>query len=51
MKRDSMTEEQVRARINNQGSDEKKIDFADFVIRTDDNQDLKKKLKKILAQL
>ncbi len=51
MKRDSMTEEQVRARINNQSSDEKKIDLADFVIRTDDDQDLKKKLKKILTQI
>lgn len=38
IKRDGLTEEQVRARIDKQMSDEEKIKMAGFLIRNDDSQ-------------
>lgn len=38
MKRDAVTEEQVRQRIGNQWSDEQRIKLADFVIGNNDNE-------------
>ena len=38
MKRDSITEEQVRQRIHNQWTDEQRINLADFVIGNNDNE-------------
>jgi len=51
MKRDSITHEQVRARMSHQIPDENKISRADFVIYTDDNKPLVDKMRKILAEL
>jgi len=51
MKRDSITHEQVRARMSHQIPDEKKITRSDFVIYTDDNKPLVDKMKKILVEL
>ena len=51
MKRDKVTEEQVKARMSHQMSDDKKIANADFVIHSDDCQPLVMKMKKILDEL
>ncbi|MFT6245692.1 MAG: dephospho-CoA kinase [Salibacteraceae bacterium] len=40
MSRDSISREQVRSRIDNQWSDDKKRDFSDFEIKNDDSQPL-----------
>jgi len=47
MKRDNCTEEQVRERINNQMSDYKKLEHADFVIINNDFPNLKCQVKSI----
>jgi dephospho-CoA kinase len=46
-----VTEEQVKARMSHQMSDDKKIANADFVIHSDDCQPLVMKMKKILDEL
>jgi len=51
VKRDEISEEQVKSRIANQMPDELKILNADFVIHSDDGQPLFDKMKKILAEL
>ena len=51
MKRDKVTEEQVKARMLHQMADDKKIANADFVIHSDDCQPLVMKMKKILDEL
>jgi len=51
VKRDGITEEEVKARMANQSSDELKIAKADFVIHSDDSQPLIDKMLKILAEL
>ena len=51
MKRDKVTEEQVKARMSHQMADDKKIANADFVIHSDDCQPLVMKMKKILDEL
>lgn len=51
MKRDQSTVEQVKARIRNQMGDEEKMKHADYVVRTDDNQDMYPKMKHLLSQL
>ena len=51
MKRDKVTEEQVKARMSHQMADDMKIAIADFVIHSDDCQPLVRKLKKILDEL
>jgi len=40
MQRDGSTEEQVRARMNKQLTDEEKVKMADFLIRNDESQSL-----------
>lgn len=51
MKRDKVTEEQVKARMSHQMADDKKIANANFVIHSDDCQPLVVKMKKILDEL
>ena len=51
IKRDKVSEKQVRDRMANQISEEEKISKADFVIHSDDNQPLIDKMKLILEQL
>lgn len=51
MKRDLSTEEQVRARIRNQMSDDEKMKHADYILSTDDNQDMYPKMKHLLSKL
>jgi len=51
MKRDKVTEEQVKARMSHQMADDMKIANADFVIHSDDCQPLVMKMKKILDEL
>ena len=51
MKRDKVTEEQVKARMSHQMADDMKIAIADFVIHSDDCQPLVMKMKKILDEL
>ena len=51
VKRDKVTEEQVKARMLHQMADDKKIANADFVIHSDDCQPLVVKMKKMLEQL
>lgn len=51
MKRDHVTAEQVRNRIKNQMSDEKKIGLADYVIFSDDGLPLIEKMERVLASL
>ncbi len=47
LKRDSITEEQLRSRMNNQWEDAKKIPLADFVIYNMDIEDAEKQVCKI----
>lgn len=49
--RDGATEEQVRARMQKQLSDEEKKNISDYVIVNDDKQALVPQLQKILAKL
>lgn len=51
VKRDMLTVDQVKARIRNQMSDEQKSKYADYIIKTDDNQDMYPKMKQLLLQL
>ena len=51
VKRDKVTEEQVKARMLHQMADDKKIANADFVIHSDDCQPLVVKMKIMLEQL
>lgn len=51
MKRDSITVEQVKARMSNQLPEEEKIAKADYVIYSDDCMPLDEKMKRILAEL
>ncbi len=51
MKRDKVTEEQVKARMQHQMADDKKIANANFVIHSDDHLPLVIKMKKILEGL
>lgn len=51
MKRDQSTEEQVKARIRNQMSDDEKLKHADYILSTDDNQDMYPKMKYLISQL
>ena len=51
MKRDKVTEEQVRARMSHQMADEKKIENANFVIHSDDCRPLVVKMKIMLEEL
>lgn len=51
VKRDMLTVDQVKARIRNQMSDEQKSKYADYIIKTDDNQDMYSKMKQLLLQL
>ena len=51
MKRDGSTAEQVKARIASQLDDKDKIPFADYVIHTDDNLDMKEKMTTLLDKL
>lgn len=51
IKRDGSTAEQVKARIDSQLDDKDKIPFADYVIRTDDNLDMKDKMMTLLDKL
>lgn len=51
MKRDKVTEEQVKARMSHQMADDKKIENANFVIHSDDCQPLVVKMKRMLDQL
>ena len=51
IKRDGSSIDQVRLRIANQLPEEIKVDKADFVIHSDDNQPLDGKMRKIISQL
>jgi dephospho-CoA kinase len=51
VKRDGISEEEVKARMANQSPDDLKIAKADFVIHSDDCQPLVDKMMKILAEL
>ena len=51
IKRDGSSIDQVRLRIANQLPEEIKVDKADFVIHSDDNQPLDGKMMKIISQL
>ncbi len=51
VKRDGLTEEQVRLRMKNQLSDEIKIKLSDVVVRTDRNEDLQLQLNDIINSL
>lgn len=51
VKRDGSSVDQVRLRIANQLSEKIKVDNADFVIYSDDNQPLDGKMRKIITQL
>jgi dephospho-CoA kinase len=51
VKRDRISVEQVRARMENQQPDDTKISRSDFVIHTDDNQSLDIKMKNIVVEL
>jgi dephospho-CoA kinase len=51
VKRDGITEEEVKARMAHQSSDELKMAKADFVIHSDDCHPLIDKMMKILAEL
>lgn len=51
VKRDGSSVDQVRLRIANQLPEEIKVDKADFVIHSDDNQPLDGKMRKIISQL
>lgn len=51
VKRDGISHEHVKARMSHQIPEEKKLQLADFVIHSDDNEPLEPKMKKILAQL
>jgi len=51
IKRDGITEEQVKARMSKQYPDDVKIPLADYVIYTDDNLPMADKMKKALDWL
>lgn len=51
VKRDMITVDQVKARIRNQMSDDLKMKLADYIIKTDDNQDMYPKMKYLLSCL
>lgn len=51
MKRDHITAEQVKARMQNQLSDDKKKLLADYVIFSDDNLPLNEKMEQLLQSL
>lgn len=51
IKRDGSSIDQVRLRIANQLPEDIKVDKADFVIHSDDNQPLDGKMRKIISQL
>ena len=51
MKRDKVTEEQVKARMSHQMADDKKIENANFVIHSDDCRPLVVKMKIMLEEL
>lgn len=44
LKRDNTSREQIEARMNNQWSDEKKIELADFVIKNEEIEESKKQV-------
>jgi len=51
VKRDGISHEHVKARMSHQISEEKKLQLADFIIHSDDNEPLEPKMKKIITQL
>lgn len=51
VKRDKCSVEEVKQRMKNQWSDEKKIPLANFIIENDDCQSLLKQIDQILSQL
>ncbi len=52
LKRDNTSREQIEARMNNQWSDEKKIELADFVIKNEEIEESKKQvIQKFLISL
>lgn len=51
VKRDNVTENQVKARMSHQMPEDRKIERADFVIHSDDNKPLDEKMYKILLDL
>tara|TARA_B100000575_G_C22954992_1_gene552132 strand:- start:214 stop:792 length:579 start_codon:yes stop_codon:yes gene_type:complete len=51
MKRDGLTDKEVLDRMSSQWEDEKKIQFADFVIENNDWRETKLQIKKIYRQL
>ena len=51
IKRDGITEDQVKARMSNQSSEDEKISRADYVIHSDDNRVLVHKMRKLLEYL
>ena len=51
MKRDGVTSEHVRARMEHQLPEKEKMKLADFVIQSDDNKPLILKMRKIIEEL
>ncbi len=51
VKRDGVTPEQVKTRMSHQLPEEIKLELADFVIHSDDNNPLFDKMKKLLEEL
>lgn len=51
MKRDGVTSEHVRARMEQQLPEEEKMKLADYVIQSDDNKPLVLKMRKIIEEL
>lgn len=51
IKRDGIGEDQVKARMSNQSSEDEKISKADYVIHSDDNRVLVHKMRKLLECL
>lgn len=51
MERDSVTEEEVKARIRNQWTDEQRINESDFIIYNNGNEDLKNQVLEIYNKL
>lgn len=51
MQRDGINEEQVRARMRNQWSDEEKIKRSDYIIRNDSFDEMEQQVEKIIDSL
>jgi len=51
VKRDGISHEHVKARMSHQIPEDKKLQMADFIIHSDDNEPLEPKMKKIITQL